>query len=206
MFTPDNARTGLGWFVRKAPPDHPAAGDTLQFHEGHIFGFFTMVTRIPEREALVVTIDNTDSDSFPGIHRQAMSVLYGGSFVPPRRPMRFEVGRALRDGGSAAAVARFRELRGQGKDSPFEVDDWRALNNLGYSRLRAGKAGDAVALFQANAEAFPDRWELWDSLAEGCMAQGQRALAIRYYEKSIEMNPENEGGRAALRKLRGGGW
>jgi CubicO group peptidase (beta-lactamase class C family) len=204
MFTPDNARTGLGWFVRTAPADHPAAGDTLVTHEGHIFGFFTFVTRIPEREALVITIDNADSDAFPGIHREALRILYQGTYELPRRPMRREVGRALRDGGPAAAVARFRELRAAGPGSGYDVENWRALNSLGYELLRGGRTREAIAVFQANAGAFPERWELWDSLAEGYMADGQREPAIRCYEKSVEMNPRNEAGIEALGKLRAG--
>ncbi len=202
MFTPDNARTGLGWFVRTAPVEHPAAGDTLVTHEGHIFGFFTFVTRIPEREALVVTIDNADSDAFPAIHREALRILYQGSYELPRRPMRREVGRALRDGGPRVAVARFQELRAAGPASGYDVENWRALNSLGYELLRAGRGRDAIALFQANADAFPERWEAWDSLAEGYLVDGQREPAIRFYEKSVEMNPGNAAGIEALGRLR----
>lgn len=180
MFTPQNERTGLGWFVRKAPQDHPAAGDTLQWHEGHMFGFFTMYTRIPEREALVVTIDNTDMDSFDEIRREIFRILYKGAYELPKKPIGMEVARVLRDSGAKAAIARFQELK-KNAASEYDFGNWRSLNSVGYAFLHAARPKDAIALFKLNAENF-DRWETWDSLAEAYMADKQNDLAIRYYE------------------------
>ncbi len=202
MFTPNNERTGLGWFVRKAPPDHPAAGDTLQFHEGHIFGFFTMYTRVPERHALVVTIDNTDDDSFVTIQREIFNVLYKGTYTLPRKPLERELGRVYREKGVEGAISRYKQLRTS--DAGFELSEWRSLNRLGYAMLRAGHASDAAAIFALNTEIFPERWEAWDSLAEAYMVDGKRDLAIKNYQKSIDMNPKNEAGIEALKKLKSG--
>jgi hypothetical protein len=35
------------------------------------------------------------------------------------------------------------------------------------------------------------------------MIAGEKELAIKNYEKSVELNPKNDGGIAALKKLRG---
>ncbi|MGZ4812535.1 MAG: tetratricopeptide repeat protein [Terriglobales bacterium] len=40
------------------------------------------------------------------------------------------------------------------------------------------------------------------SLGEAYMKNGQKALAIENYEKSLRLNPENRGGEAALAQLR----
>jgi len=50
---------------------------------------------------------------------------------------------------------------------------------------------DAGALFQLNTEMFAGSANAWDSLAEWHMNQGHDELAIEYYEKAIEINPEN---------------
>jgi CubicO group peptidase (beta-lactamase class C family) len=200
MFTPQNERTGLGWFIRKAPPEHPAAGDTLQFHEGHIFGFFTMYTRIPEREALVVTNDNTDLDTYEGIHREIFNILYHGTYTLPKKPIARKVASILCTKGANAAVARYKELKST--TSEYDFSDWRPLNRVGYAFLNAGRMKDAVAIFQLNAEQFPERWEVWDSLAESQMNDGQTAQAIANYDKSLKLNPKNDDGAAMLKKLR----
>lgn len=200
MFTPATQRGGLGWFVRTAPKEHPAAGRTLQFHEGHIFGFFTMYTRVPETETMVLTIDNTDMDTFDEIQREIFNVLYRGTCTLPKKPIAREFARAMREQGMDAAVAQYRTLK-KTNSSEYDRDNWRALNRLGYALLHAGETSKAVAVFALNVEYFPNQWEAWDSAGEGLAADGQREPAITHYKKSLELNPANKDGQAMLKKL-----
>jgi hypothetical protein len=82
----------------------------------------------------------------------------------------------------------------------FEIE----MNRLGYRMLSANRVDDAIVVFELNTELYPSSWNAWDSLAEGHMTAGHRDLAIKFYEKSLELNPKNEGGRTALEKLRAG--
>ena len=202
MFTTATQRGGLGWFIRTAPKEHPAAGRTLQFHEGHMFGFFTMYTRVPETETMVLTIDNTDQDTFDEIQREIFSVLYRGSYTLPKKPIAREFARAMREEGMDAAVAQYRILK-KANSAEYDVDNWRALNRLGYALLHAGEAKKAAAVFALNLESFPNEWQVWDSAGEGLAADGQREAAITHYRKSLELNPANKDGEAMLRKLVG---
>jgi CubicO group peptidase (beta-lactamase class C family) len=200
MFTPATQRGGLGWFIRTAPKEHPAAGHTLQFHEGHMFGFFTMYTRAPETETMVLTIDNTDLDSFEEIQREILSVLYHGTYTLPKKPIAREFARALREQGMDSAVAEYRTLK-RTKFSEYDFDNWRALNRLGYALLHAGETRKAAAVFALNLESFPNQWQTWDSAGEGLAMDGQREAAIAHYKKSLELNPANKDGEAMLKKL-----
>lgn len=49
---------------------------------------------------------------------------------------------------------------------------------------------------------FPQSWNAHDSLGEAYAAAGQNDLAIKNYEKSVELNPKNTAGLQALKKLR----
>lgn len=200
MFTPTTSRGGLGWFIRTAPKEHPAAGRTLQFHEGHMFGFFTMYTRVPETETMVLTIDNTDQDTFDEIQREIFSVLYRGTYTLPKKPIGREFSRIMREDGIDSAIVQYRALK-QAKASEYDFDNWRALNRLGYALLRAGETKKAVAVFALNLESFPGEWSAWDSAGEALAADGQREAAIAHYKKSLELNPANRDGEAMLRRL-----
>jgi len=47
----------------------------------------------------------------------------------------------------------------------------------------------------------PESWNVYDSLGEAYMKQGEKELAIENYQKSLELNPNNENGKDMLKKL-----
>jgi pimeloyl-ACP methyl ester carboxylesterase len=76
------------------------------------------------------------------------------------------------------------------------------LNQVGYDTLQSGKVKEAIDLFKLNVLAYPDSWNTYDSLAEAYMMDGNKELAIAYYEKSLKLNPGNENAVIQLKKLR----
>jgi tetratricopeptide (TPR) repeat protein len=53
-----------------------------------------------------------------------------------------------------------------------------------------------------NVEAFPESFNTYDSLGEAYAAAGEKELAIRNYEKSLQLNPNSQSGIDALKKLK----
>jgi tetratricopeptide (TPR) repeat protein len=88
---------------------------------------------------------------------------------------------------------------------PPEAFDEYLLNSLGYQLLGAEQTDDAIAIFKLNVEEYPDASNPYDSLGEAYAVAGQLELAIENYEKSVELNPENTNGIAALERLRAQG-
>ena len=77
------------------------------------------------------------------------------------------------------------------------------LNQCGYQQLRFKHIAQAIEFFQQNIKAHPDSFNVYDSMGEAYMANGQKDLAIENYEKSIAINPDNINGKAMLEKLKG---
>lgn len=75
-------------------------------------------------------------------------------------------------------------------------------NNRGYALLAEGKITEAMAVLRLNVYLFPESANAYDSLGEAYMAAGNTKLAIENYEKSLELNPENENAIGKLEKLR----
>lgn len=75
------------------------------------------------------------------------------------------------------------------------------LNMLGYELLGRGEIDRAIPVFRLNTEEYPDSWNAWDSLGEGCETAGDTANAIKYYRKSLEINPDNLHGQNRLKSL-----
>jgi pimeloyl-ACP methyl ester carboxylesterase len=76
------------------------------------------------------------------------------------------------------------------------------INQLGYRYLLQGKIKEAVELFKLNILFYPDSWNVYDSLAEAYMTDGNKELAVKNYEKSLELNPENSNAVEMLKKLK----
>jgi CubicO group peptidase (beta-lactamase class C family) len=108
--------------------------------------------------------------------------------------MRFA--KAAREKGADAAIAEFRPALRQGDIS----ED--AINGAGYQELGLKKMADAIRIFQLNVDLHPESSNTYDSLGEAYMANGQKELAIKNYEKSLEMNAKNNNAMEALKKLK----
>ena len=108
--------------------------------------------------------------------------------------------RTLNDRGIDAALKAFEEGKAGGPGSYF-VDE-NEINQLGYRLMNAGKLPEAIEVFTLNVREFPKSWNVYDSLGEAYSAHGDRALAIKNYEKSIELNPNNTNGISILKRLK----
>jgi CubicO group peptidase (beta-lactamase class C family) len=78
------------------------------------------------------------------------------------------------------------------------------MNRLGYQLLRLKRIKDAIAVFTQNTVDFPQAFNTWDSLAEGYMIDGDKESAIKYYKKSLELNPDNTNAAQKLKELGAG--
>jgi imidazolonepropionase-like amidohydrolase len=105
---------------------------------------------------------------------------------------------ALESRGAAAAMEIYRQSPRRSQIAkPVE----NVINSYGYRVLRENRTKDAIAIFLLNTEAFPGESNTWDSLAEAYLADGQRALAIKYYRKVLELRPGDENATRMLRQI-----
>jgi tetratricopeptide (TPR) repeat protein len=78
------------------------------------------------------------------------------------------------------------QKKNPGKITGFNVN---ILNDYGYYFLSRNKIEKAIKFFEMNVEAFPKHFNTYDSLAEAYKIKGDKELAIKYYEKSVALNP-----------------
>ena len=75
------------------------------------------------------------------------------------------------------------------------------LNSIGY-RLLKKFPNDALEIFKLNVKLYPEAGNPYDSLAEAYMMLDDSENAIKYYEKALELDPENKNAVAMLEKLK----
>jgi CubicO group peptidase (beta-lactamase class C family) len=128
---------------------------------------------------------------------------YALSVVAGEEGVRVGAARAvvgLLAGRRQAAERSVRDLAARDGASLVESE----VNGMGYALLRMQKAEPAVAVLELNTRVFPDAFNAWDSLGEAYMTVGRNAEAIRAYERSLELNPDNANARMMIERIRGG--
>lgn len=106
---------------------------------------------------------------------------------------------AYKRGGIASARILYHDLKARA-DAEYNFAE-AELNSLGYMLLYQDKGDDAIEAFKLNVVAYPQAWNVYDSLGEAYLAAGNTADAKSNYEVSVQLNPKNEIGIAVLRKL-----
>jgi len=76
------------------------------------------------------------------------------------------------------------------------------LNEWGYTLMRNEELEKALEVFKLNIILYPESFNVYDSYGEILLKLERKDEAILMYEKSIELNPENENGKEMLQKIK----
>jgi len=187
---------GISWFLGKHREHRTIS------HSGGDTGFVSNLVMIPDKSIAVVMMSNFDRAGLRPLTNAALDVALG---LKPD-PIIFKPGIAMTlypiimNEGVDSAVGKYRDLK---KNQPGAYDFQEGeLNGLGYNLLGQKKIKEAIKVFQLNVEAYPESSNVYDSLGEGYMLNGDKALAIENYEKSLKLNPNNANAVEKLKLLR----
>ena len=61
---------------------------------------------------------------------------------------------------------------------------------------------EAIEIFKVNVEEFPGAYNVYDSLGEAYMINGDTKLAIKNYEISLRINPKNDNAKKMIEKMK----
>jgi CubicO group peptidase (beta-lactamase class C family) len=190
---------GLGWGLQ-------TTGDGVSFwHWGDNGDSKAYVVAFERQKLGVVIFANSGSglsiapeivDLAVGGDQPALAWLKYGSYKSPASVLL----KNIRDKGVDAALGEYRQWR-QGR-APGDVVNESQMNGIGYDLLRSKRVKEAIVVFKQNVSDYPQSANVYDSLAEAYMVNGDRELAIKNYERSVELAPDNTNGIEALKKLR----
>jgi len=105
----------------------------------------------------------------------------------------------IMDGDFDQALASYKSLLKKDKNDPSLNEN--NLNNLGYRFLGTDKIKVAKDLFKMNMILHPESFNVYDSYAEACLKMGEKKLAIEYYQKSLNLNPQNANAKKQIVEL-----
>ncbi|TSA26909.1 MAG: tetratricopeptide repeat protein [Bacteroidetes bacterium] len=110
--------------------------------------------------------------------------------------------KVIEEEGIERGIRRYEEMRAENRGEYIFSE--QLMNGLGYRLLNHDRVPEAIEVFKLNATEYPGSFNVYDSLGEAYMKNGDKELAIKNYKKSLELNPENENGKKMLEQLQSG--
>jgi CubicO group peptidase (beta-lactamase class C family) len=191
------ASYGLGWFILK-----DTTAGKIVWHTGGQPGAVSIFLRNISKMQTVIMFDNTFNKSLFANAVNALGILDNKPVHFSKISIAHDYGITLVEKGVDAAFCRLTELRADTVHYYVNEDE---INELGLQLLYATKSEGynnlALEVLKLNTLIFPNSFNTYDSYGEALAKLGKTNEAIFMYEKSLTLNPENEGGKRALKDL-----
>ena len=101
--------------------------------------------------------------------------------------------------GLDAALKQYKEAKQNQADAFLFAPG--QLNVVGHKLLQHGKVKEALEFFKLNAESYPDKASVYDSLGDAYLANGDKELATKSFKKSLELDTADTSAIESLRSL-----
>ncbi len=200
LFTPqfkinENRSIGLSWFVE----DYK--GMNTVSHEGSDLGYRSKIIFAPEISSAIIIASNYNMTPVNEIAFNIINILQGHEPDPIEIPISFTIGNEIFKIGMEASIAKYYKIKNSQEAKNYDLSESQ-LNRLGYQLLRAEKYTEAIEIFKLNTKEYPNSANVYDSLAEAYMRNGQNNLAISFYKITLQMNSDNDFAKKALLELK----
>jgi CubicO group peptidase (beta-lactamase class C family) len=198
-FLPGQVKTGastygFGWNVGAQD------GQNFVWHQGSTGGYRSLIKRMLEEKIAVIILTNQGNSKRLEISDAILNILHGKAYVFPKRSIAVEMYAVLNKQGIQAALKTYQSLR-SANDDIYDFGEGE-LNALGYQVLGANRnTNEAIEIFKLNTTAYPQSSNAFDSLGDAYQASGNKELAVKSYQKAVELDPTNLNSVRMLKKL-----
>jgi len=183
---------GLGWQTYTND-----SNEKIAFHDGLNTGLTSILMHNITRNHTVILLSNTASQVFV-IGNEALKIIENKPYKMPLPSLSRVYGSLLESGNKEKANQLIEEYLK--KPDSYEVTE-RDFNRLGYQFLRSQKTDNSLLTFASATLIFPNSSNMYDSYGEALLQSGKKEEAIKMYQKSLELNPNNENGKKVLKEL-----
>lgn len=186
----------LGWFTT------PVRKYRMLRHSGGDTGFTTYFGFIPEKGLAVFVMGNNDTFRAYNLAYMILSkVLFNKTKDFRLKPFHYDA--EVRKTVMTKDIKQLKKLWVDAKNSKMPRLDLerRYLDNLGYMLIDRKHYKKAVDVFLLLVELFPKYAGWYDSVGDGYRAWGKKDLAIKWYKKSLEIDPKRKDTRRKLKAL-----
>jgi len=182
---------GLGWFIQK-----DSTGGITVSHSGSGPGIITFFIRNLSKKQVLIILQNIQNPSF---NISSVLKMMKGETVIYKKSAAFEFSRYLFENGMEPALSHLREML---LDTTQYILTERDMGRVGLEFSRTSHFQQySMEVYKLNTEFFPKSWKVYDDYAKALLNNGQKEEAIKMYQKSVELNPDNLNGKKNLEQI-----
>jgi tetratricopeptide (TPR) repeat protein len=179
---------GLGWIITTT-----SEGD-IYWHNGGTGGYRTYIGfNKLLRKGVVVLATGDDPSNI------ATYLLYSDSLKELKRSLSTELAQKI-DQQDVETAKTFFEDSVVNNLEEFSYGSY-PLNRLATSYINENNVDASIAIFEINIKLFPESWNVYDSYGEALRKIGRLQESLDNYQKSVELNPQNQSGMNAIAEL-----
>lgn len=201
LFAKRSVVTAFGW---KTSDDTLPSGVTRRMLRttGGLPGFGAVMVRVPSERRTIIMLTNVRTMTWR-LEDFAASIgrlLDGRPYSLPRRSVAEALAADVKARVSPELIDRhFEQMR---TDTARYALSETELNRLGYHALSSWRdVPRAIDIFRLNVRAFPKSGNVYDSLGEAYLAQGDTIRARANYARSLELDPGNSNAVDILKRI-----
>lgn len=181
--------------------EHSTTGGAIP-HAGGFPGASTAHFEVLRDQISVIVFANRDEIVAEDIAGGILAIVRGKEPEQPAQPAQLLIYQTYREKGIDYIRDHFEALSVNWH--PADPKDM-ILNGIGYNLLYSDdpkELDQAIEFFTLNTALFPEIANVWDSLGEAWRKKGDKAKALKFYKKALEIRPDLPSAKAAVAELK----
>jgi CubicO group peptidase (beta-lactamase class C family) len=167
------------------------------FHLGMMEGFISFFLRIPETNSCVIILCNSKPTDFFGITKNLVKALYNKP-VQLKQPIQKKMEKLIAEQGAVKAVEAYQKLK---LDTTNYYVDWISMNFIAEQLYDLKRYDEAKIIADNNVKEFAERDFVHYVTGNIYLALGKKEEAIKFYQKTLQLNPSYMEAKNKLKKL-----
>lgn len=184
---------GLAWFLGEYK------GNKVRSHSGMDTGFRSNLIILPERGIAVVVMINSDYIGTKVLCESILDILLGEEVDYIKRSLASHIVRTMFNNNSEIALQEYYTIKENSIEKYRVYED--EFNAIAYNLLKRKRIKEAIDVLNLSIKIFPVSANLYDSLGEMYLCQGNKKQALSSYKKSFELNPNNKEAKKIIDEL-----
>jgi serine-type D-Ala-D-Ala carboxypeptidase/endopeptidase len=173
----------MGWTILNED------NDQILWKDGATGGYRTFIGIDKKRKYGVVILSNCGVNTMSDMGLHILDTTYAIKSYQHKWRLLDTMTATIKTEGVDAAIALYQQLKTA--KNPTIIFDPEQLYYLGNELSAAKKWADAIKIFELNTQEYPKIPMLYEPLAEAYRRNGDKKMALQYFEKLLELDAKN---------------